>query len=68
MANKRLAQIADQFAARYATRFPAAKTDPVQWDYLRDALDIETGAELDYQPLNFLTDMVAARIAKLEPA
>jgi len=32
---------------------------------LRDRVDLATGGELDYQPLNILTDMVEDRLATI---
>jgi len=53
---KNLTDTADRIAARYI------KSPPFYGVDLRDYVDGLTGGELDYQPLNILTDMVQKRI------
>jgi hypothetical protein len=54
---KELGKLADAIAAQWRGKLQASS-----WDRLRDAIDLETGGELDCQPLDILTDMVAKRL------
>jgi hypothetical protein len=53
----KLAPLADRLALKLVDA-----VHPGEWDELRDRLDALTGGELDYEPLNILTDMVTRRL------
>lgn len=56
----KLAPEADRIAAEVATKGQSR----IYWGALRDQCDLDTGGELDCQPLDVLTDMVARRLSK----
>ena len=59
MAHKKtLAPIAEDIARAIAD----CTSRPIDWDTLREECDHATGGELDCQPLDILTDMVAKRL------
>jgi hypothetical protein len=49
---------ADEFTARIISGNGASFTE----EELRDKIDMWTGSQLDYEPLNILTDMVSQRL------
>jgi hypothetical protein len=53
-----LGLLADRFAKAWAGE------NVKNWDRLRDRLDMATGSDLDCQPLDILTDMVADRLRR----
>ena len=56
----RMQKVADEIATRINTGNGRDFTE----EELRDYIDVWTGSRLDYEPLNILTDMVAARMSK----